>query len=156
MSEQTSGVVKFRNKSSEQIASTFGETYSNSWGVVYRSNATANSTTHHYNLTAGNVQIWINWNDVLVGKKATCKMHTALHEIGHVIGLKDIPSSVSPNAYLMCNGFGANYSVPSEIKAADIKGAAVILGQHTNHSFATDSSNSERKYCTKCGIYYFD
>lgn len=107
-------------------------------------------------LGEGNVQIWINWNDVLRNKPDSCSEHAAQHELGHVIGLKDIPSSVSPNAYLMCNGFGQNYSVPTTITTSDKKGAAVILGRHTTHTWAADSSETpNRIYCTKCGVYHY-
>lgn len=151
MSESSNGYVKFCRKTLDEMKAVNKES---TWAFVNRKGATADSNGH-YTTTAGNVEIWVNWDDVLCNKTATCKTHVALHELGHVIGLKDIPSSVSPNAYLMCNEFGANYSVPSAITAADKKGAAVILGQHTAHSFRYKSlSSTQHIYaCTKCGGY---
>lgn len=150
----TSGSVLFRNKSAEQMAEIAGST---TWAVVYRSGAEKDSSNYeHYNTSAGSVEIWINWNDVLVNKSTTAKTHVPLHELGHVIGLKDIPSSASINSYLMCNEFG-NSTPPTVITNADKQGAAVILGQHTSHNFVYTnySSTAHKKYCTICGIYNY-
>lgn len=151
MSEKTGGYVRFCKKTLSQMQKLNKQ---NAWAFVYRTKANTDSK-NHYKTTAGNVEIWVNWDDVLSAKASGCKTHTALHELGHVIGLKDISADVSPNAYLMCNEFGKNYSVPKSITAADIKGAAVILGQHTVHSFKYNilNENQHIRACSKCGGY---
>lgn len=127
------------------------------WALVYRSGAVDDGTSlNHYSTSAHSVEIWVNWDEVVSKKSTRAKTHVPLHEIGHVIGLKDIPASVSPNAYLMCNEFGTSYSVPNAITETDIKGAAVILGLHTTHNFTTyanHSSTAHRKHCSLCGAY---
>lgn len=159
ISESSTGVVRFRNKTTQNMVDEFGEVYRSCWGVVYRTNATIDEN-NHYELTSNNVEIWINWNDILSKKTGTsrtnCCRHTTQHEIGHVIGLKDVPESVSPNAYLMCNGFGQYYSVPTSITTNDLQGAAVILGRHSTHSsysYVQYSANNHRKVCGICGAY---
>lgn len=149
----SSGCVVFLDKNADEMTAEFNKS---AWAVTYRSQASIDSN-NHYLSTAGNVEIWVNWSDVLVNKSSRAKAHVPLHEIGHVIGLIDVPSSVSPNAYLMCNGFGTAYAVPNAITTTDIKGAAVILGQHTSHTFVYEQYNttSHRKYCSLCGIYNY-
>lgn len=152
--DNESGSVIFRNKSADQMAEVAGRT---TWAVVYRSGAKKDTSDYeHYSTDAGSVQIWVNWNDVLINKSSTAKTHVPLHELGHVIGLKDIPSSVSVNSYLMCNDFG-NSVAPTTITNADKQGAALILGQHTSHSFlyTRNNSTSHKKYCKICGIYNY-
>ena len=160
MTESSSGVVKFISKSSTDFAAVFGST--NGWGGVYRSNATADSD-NHYNLTAGNVEIWINWNEVLSQKpyssRVNCCNHTTQHELGHVLGLKDIPASAAYTGHIMCNEFGSNYPVPTTISSNDVQGAAVILGRHknTDHSFTNmyifHNQTYHRNPCSLCGGY---
>lgn len=151
--DNTSGTVIFLNKSAEQMSAEFA--YS-AWAITYRTKADKDFN-NHYNTTAGNVEIWVNWSDVLSGKSTRAKTAVPLHELGHVIGLKDIPASVSPNAYLMCNEFGTTYPVPNEITETDIKGAAFILGVHSAHVFTSTytshNSSYHRQSCNKCGAY---
>ncbi len=152
--DNESGCVIFRNKTADQMAEVAGKT---TWAVVYRAGAKKDSSGYeHYSTEASSVQIWVNWNDVLVNKSSTAKTHVPLHELGHVIGLKDIPSSVSVNSYLMCNGFGSS-AAPTTITNTDKQGAALILGQHTSHSFlyAQNNSSSHKKYCKICGVYNY-
>ncbi len=156
MKESSTGYIKFCKKTLAQMQKV---NKGNAWAFVYRSKATTDSNSH-YTLNSGNVEIWVNWDDVLSAKATGCKTHTALHELGHVIGLVDIPASVSPNAYLMCNEFGSYYSVPKEITINDKQGAAVILGQHTNHSFSNSGTWNEkidntqhRRICSVCEGY---
>lgn len=149
----SSGAVVFLDKTSDQMSAEFG--YS-AWAVTYRSKAGSDSNNHYYT-TSGNVEIWVNWTDVVSNKSSRAKTHVPLHELGHVIGLKDVPASVSPNAYLMCNEFGTSYSVPNEITATDKQGAAFILGQHVNHVYESlyiyHNSYYHRQPCSKCGAY---
>ncbi|MCM1333474.1 MAG: hypothetical protein NC084_13765 [Bacteroides sp.] len=153
MKESSSGFIVFKNKTNKQMSAINRDS---SWGCVRRGVATYDTTTNHYSTAAGSVEVWINWNDILSKKSSGCSTHTALHELGHVIGLKDISEDVSPNAYLMCNGFGSSYSIPKSITENDKQGAAVILGQHTSHSFQTYKKHNatyHRTTCTVCGIY---
>lgn len=153
--DNTSGSVRFRNKTADQMAKVASRT---TWAITYRSGATSDGTSyHHYSTAADSIEIWINYNSVLVNKSSTAKTHVPLHELGHVIGLVDIPSSVSPNSYLMCNGFGVNYSAPTSISNADLQGAAVILGRHTSHNFVYSKYNSSnhKKTCSICGAYNY-
>lgn len=152
MTVSTTGYVKFVSKTAAEMKR---KSHEEAWAFVYRTNATTNSTTHHYTTTPGNVEIWVNWPDTLANKGYNAKTHTALHELGHVIGLMDIPESVSPNAYLMCNKFGTAYPVPISITNNDKQGAAVILGQHTSHTFSNISINTSqhRHVCSICGCY---
>ena len=154
MSESSNGYVKFCKKTLDEMEKV---NKGSAWAFVYRSKAAVDSNGHYIN-TAGNVEIWVNWNDVLSGKSVNAKRHVALHELGHVIGLKDIPYEVSPNAYLMCNEFGQYYAAQSQITLNDKQGAAVILGQHTSHSNNTygnysEDSTKHRVICDVCGSY---
>lgn len=84
-----------------------------------------------------------------------CSTHTALHKLGHVIGLKDISNKVSYNDYLMCNEFGQYHSVPKEITNNDKQGAAVILGQHSSHNLTNIKYDTTYHRQTRkvCGVY---
>ncbi len=125
--DNESGSVIFLNKTADQMAKVANKT---TWAVTYRPGAKNDGTDyHHYSTDAGSIEIWINYDDVLVNKSSTAKTHVPLHELGHVIGLVDIPSSASVNSYLMCNEFG-NSVAPTKITITDERGAAVILGQH--------------------------
>ncbi|MGN1399712.1 MAG: hypothetical protein ACI4WG_06930 [Erysipelotrichaceae bacterium] len=152
--DNTNGCVRFRNKSADQMAKVASST---TWAVTYRPGAKSDGTSyHHYSTEADSIEIWINYNSVLVNKSSNAKTHVPLHELGHVIGLVDIPSSVSVNGYLMCNEFG-NYPIPTSITTADLQGAAVILGQHTTHNFVYSNYNSQihKKTCKTCGAYNY-
>ena len=151
MKESSKGIVKFCSKTDKEINATFGHS---AWAVTYRTNASLD-INNHYKRTANNVQIWVNWTDVLSNKSIGCSTHTALHELGHVIGLTDISADVSYNDYLMCNEFGKTYPVPKKITNNDKQGAAVILGQHSSHNLTNIKYNRtyHRQTCNVCGVY---
>lgn len=151
MKESGQGVVKFCSKTDKEIIATFGES---AWAVTYRTNASLDAN-NHFKRTPNNVQIWVNWNDVLSNKLIGCSTHTALHKLGHVIGLKDISNKVSYNDYLMCNEFGQYHSVPKEITNNDKQGAAVILGQHSSHNLTNIKYDTTYHRQTRkvCGVY---
>lgn len=152
--DNENGCVRFRNKSADQMAKVAAKT---TWAVTYRTGATSDGTSyHHYSTSADSIEIWINYNSVLVNKSTNAKTHVPLHELGHVIGLVDIPNTVSVNGYLMCGDFGSS-TIPTSITKADLQGAAVILGQHTAHNFVYSNYNSEihKKTCTICGAYNY-
>lgn len=152
--DNTSVSAIFRSKTSAQISAVCG---SSAWAITYRAGAVIDSSGYqHYSTNAESIAIWVNWNDVLKDKSTTAKTHVPLHELGHVIGLKDIPATVSTNSYLMCNEFGSS-AAPTSITTADKQGAAVILGQHTSHSFTYSqySSTAHKKTCSICGVYQY-
>lgn len=149
--DNDNGCVIFLNKTATEMAKAFG---SSSWAVTYREKAKDDGTEYnHYSTAAGNVEIWVDWTTIS-SKSPNAKNHVPRHELGHVIGLVDVPSSVSPNAHIMCNGFGSNYTPPTSISAADLQGAAVILGQHQHSVSAIQykyyNSTYCRKTCTVC------
>ena len=153
--DNESGCVLFRNKSADQMARVAKDT---TWAVTYREKATDDGTSYnHYSTEAGSIEIWINYNTVLSTKTPTSQTHVPIHELGHVIGLVDIPKSVSINSYLMCNDFGSS-AAPTTITTTDAQGAAVILGQHTAHSYTYSKYNSSthKKTCSICAAYKYE
>lgn len=152
--DNTNGCVRFRNKKADDMAKVASST---TWAITYRAGAKSDGTSYnHYSTASDSIEIWINYNSVLVNKSSTAKTHVPLHELGHVIGLVDIPKNVSTNSYLMCNEFG-NSVAPTKITEADLQGAAVILGQHTVHSFKYSNYSTEihKKLCNTCGAYNY-
>lgn len=152
--DDTNGCVVFKNKTANQMNVKFGYT---AWAVTNRSDAKiADTKLHHYSTAAGSVEIWVDWNTVS-GKSDRSKTHVPLHELGHVIGLVDIPKSVSVNSYLMCNDFGS--TAPITITNADAKGAAVILGQHTHTvksiPFVKYNDTYCKRTCSICKAYNY-
>jgi len=133
------------------------------WAVAERGIANKDGNNHVLT-TNNNMQISVNWRVVCgdgtttyPGKSQNAKNHIATHELGHFVGLKDIPASVSSNAYLMCNEFG---SLPAQasLTSQDIQGAAVILGVHTNNNHVfnppvSHDSTYNRESCKYCGAY---
>ncbi len=144
--DNDSGCVIFLDKTATQMAETFG---TSSWAVTYRTNAVDDGTQYnHYSTAAGNIEIWVDWT-TLSGRSTNAKKHVPRHELGHVIGLIDVPSSVSPNGHIMCNGFGTQYTPPTTISNEDLQGAAVILGQHQHNASTIPYKYYDKTYCRK-------
>lgn len=151
--DNTNGTVIFLDRNADEMDTKF---HKSGWAITNQEDASCDSN-HHYSTTAGNIEIWVDWTGkVSKTKTDQSKEHVPKHELGHVIGLKDISSNVSVNSYLMCNGFG-NSTAPTTITNADLQGAAVILGQHTTHNFSSTyifhNSSYHRQPCNKCGAY---
>ena len=101
----------------------------------------------------GHSQIWY----ICINKYRTITTVDAAHELGHAIGLLDLEHS--SNSDKLMYGFSSRSAVrPTD---SDVKGARVISGQHSEHSwtggyvYAVSSSpnNAHRKICSVCDGY---
>ncbi len=74
---------------------------------------------------------------------------TCAHEIGHVIGLKDLNNSSNKDKLMY---FHTDNRTTDILHASDIKGAAVVSGVHTNHLAGSYTSLDEYHYgkCSMC------
>ena len=89
--------------------------------------------------------------------KQTYQKYTLTHELGHVIGLADLSSGnlddETYSNYLM----GYNNWTMQYPTVTDMKGAAVISGRHTNHSFnsyySKINASKHRNVCSLCDGY---
>jgi hypothetical protein len=156
--------VVFRNRTNAQFrdlgaSGSFGLV--NIPGVWVPGSGTNN--LRHYSTAANSIEIWINYDHMLAQINAqhrpTVFDYIARHELGHVIGLRDLPHR-SSNCNIMCNGIGvsaANFH--STITEQDRRGASVILGQH-NHDWRISLGkftrpngkvvNTHRIFCNIC------
>ncbi|MCL2052944.1 MAG: matrixin family metalloprotease [Oscillospiraceae bacterium] len=150
------GSVVFLNKTDQEFVD--GKQKSSSWGMVMFNIAWKNKKLDengHYLQEPGSIEIWIGWGKLKKSAgSGTAKYkqnltHTALHELGHIIGLKDI---ANPNSLMYNVG-----SAPTTITLADKQGAAVISGQHKDHDFNYPekeiTETTHDKVCTICGVY---
>lgn len=135
---------------------------SRNWGATYfsgDSNLNIPSATNYSNSSGGyhlkTITIGLNMSN-LNSKTATNKKYTITHELGHVIGLADLSTSFNDNTYSDCLMGYSNYTLTAP-QPQDIKGAAVISGAHTNHSFDSNFSkintSQHRNVCSLCDGY---
>lgn len=135
---------------------------SRNWGATYftgDSNLNIPAATNYSNSSGGyhlkTITIGLNMS-TLNSKTAANKKCTITHELGHVIGLADLSTDFNDNSYSDClMGYG-NYTLTVP-QPQDIKGAAVISGRHTNHSFnsyySKINASKHRNVCSLCDGY---
>jgi uncharacterized repeat protein (TIGR02543 family) len=151
----TNGSVVFRNRTTAQITAKFGTGYRDAWGIVNFDDArllpvNGNGNHLHYSTAANSVEVWINWG-LLQNQSNNARTWVALHEIGHIIGLKDIPRSIAERGHVMVSGFG-NADFLTSPSLADRQGVSVISGQHTTHNFSIQ--NQTHAVCAICNGYF--
>jgi predicted Zn-dependent protease len=100
----TNANVVFVSKSYQEMNSEGG---GSAWALTMREYVTKDNNNH-----ITKIEIWVNWDYKLQAADANssnCGLHTALHEIGHAVGLNDIST---PTTNLMYNKFGGTQPVP--------------------------------------------
>lgn len=130
------------------------------WGSAYINT----DSTEYYSATNSGQHIKycrVVLNEATLGTtssayKQTYQKYTLTHELGHVIGLADLSESFDDGTfsdYLM----GYNNWTMLYPTATDMKGAAVISGNHTNHSlgsyYSKINTSQHRNVCTLCDGY---
>lgn len=126
------------------------------WGYNDFVNAktVSSSGTGGKHFTSLDIYINVASTKVPISNATRCK-YVLAHELGHAIGLADLTTSTSDytySSYLMGRN---NYTITAPT-SAEVKGAAVILGLHTNHTFKTYSPYNgtfHRAICDSCDGY---
>lgn len=135
-----SGVVTISQSSSAiGIVNTYND--STSGFIAKFCDYTSNSTTGH--LTAWKIQM---------NRAKTVTKVTMGHEFGHAIGLNDLYDTTNKDKLMYGNEQPRTATSPA---SADIKGAKVIVGTHSSHTWAYKSYSvgKHKKYCSVCDGY---
>ena len=100
------------------------------------------STNSSGHITSWNLQV--NTSKTITGVKMA-------HEMGHIIGLRDL-STTSNKSKIMYQNDSRTATTPH---AQDLWGAKIIMGNHASHTwtYVYHSVNKHRKLCTACGGY---